>query len=172
MNNKTKKLCIASILCAVAIIGSMFSIPVFGSNCSPIQHMVNILCAVALGPWYGIGVAFTASLIRNILGIGSIMAFPGSMFGALFCGIAYWKYKSITVTLIAEVLATSILGGFSAYPIATLIMGVDAGSIAYYGYILPFFISTLGGAILSAFIVINLEKAGGLSIFKEYREVK
>ena len=94
------------------------------------------------------------------------------MFGALFCGIAYWKYKSITVTLIAEVLATSILGGFSAYPIATLIMGFDAGSIAYYGYILPFFISTLGGAILSAFIVINLEKAGGLSIFKEYREVK
>ena len=123
MNNKTKKLCIASILCTVAIIGSMFSIPVFGSKCSPIQHMVNILCAVALGPWYGIGVAFTASLIRNILGIGSIMAF-------------------------------------------------DAGSIAYYGYILPFFISTLGGAILSAFIVINLEKAGGLSIFKEYREVK
>ncbi len=172
MNNKTKKLCIASILCTVAIIGSMFSIPVFGSKCSPIQHMVNILCAVALGPWYGIGVAFTASLIRNILGIGSIMAFPGSMFGELFCGIAYWKYKSITVTLIAEVLATSILGGLSAYPIATLIMGVDAGSIAYYGYILPFFISTLGGAILSAFIVINLEKAGGLSIFKEYREVK
>ena len=133
MNNKTKKLCIASILCAVA---------------------------------------FTASIKRNMLGIGSIMAFPGSMFVALFCGIAYWKYKSITVTLIAEVLATSILGGFSAYPIATLIMGFDAGSIAYYGYILPFFISTLGGAILSAFIVINLEKAGGLSIFKEYREVK
>ena len=81
-------------------------------------------------------------------------------------------WNCISVTLIAEVLATSILGGFSAYPIATLIMGVDAGSIAYYGYILPFFISTLGGAILSAFIVINLEKAGGLSIFKEYREVK
>ena len=75
MNNKTKKLCIASILCTVAIIGSMFSIPVFGSKCSPIQHMVNILCAVALGPWYGIGVAFTASLIRNILGIGSIWLF-------------------------------------------------------------------------------------------------
>ena len=51
--------------------------------------MVNILCAVALGPWYGIGVAFTASLIRNILGIGSIMAFPGSMFGALFCNLLF-----------------------------------------------------------------------------------
>lgn len=172
MNYKTKKLCIASILCAVAIVGSMFSIPVFGSRCSPIQHMVNILCAVTLGPWYGVGVAFIASLIRNILGIGSIMAFPGSMFGALFCGIAYWKYKNITFTLIAEVLATSILGGLSAYPVATLIMGIDAGSIAYYAYIFPFFISTLGGAILSAFILIALGKYGGLSIFKEYSEVK
>ena len=51
-------------------------------------------------------------------------------------------------------------------------MGANAGGIAFYSYIVPFFISTLGGAILSAFIVINLEKAGGLSIFKEYREVK
>ena len=170
MNNKTKRLCIASILCAVAIVGSMFSIPIFGSKCSPIQHMVNILCAVALGPWYGVGVAFAASLIRNILGLGSIMAFPGSMFGALFCGIAYWKYKSITYTLIAEVLATSILGGLSAYPIATLIMGVDAGSIAYYGYIFPFFISTLGGAIISVFVIGALKKAGVLNIFVRYNE--
>ena len=30
--NQTKKLCIAGILCAVAVVGSMFSIPVFGSN--------------------------------------------------------------------------------------------------------------------------------------------
>ena len=172
MNNKTKKLCIAGILCTVAIVGSMFSIPVFGSKCAPIQHMVNILCAVALGPWYGVGVAFVASLIRNILGLGSIMAFPGSMFGALFCGIIYWKYKSIIFTLIGEVFGTAILGGLSAYPIATLIMGVDAGSIAFYAYIFPFFISTLGGAILSAFLIVSLKKAGGLKMFMESNEVK
>ena len=32
------------------------------------QHMVNVLCAVFLGPWYGVGVAFCASLIRNLVG--------------------------------------------------------------------------------------------------------
>ena len=68
--NRTKKLCVAGILCAVAVVGSMFSIPVFGSKCAPVQHMVNILCAVLLGPWYGVAVAFGASLIRNLMGLG------------------------------------------------------------------------------------------------------
>lgn len=122
-NNQTKKLCIASILCAVAVVGSMFSIPVFGSKCAPIQHMVNILCAVLLGPGYGVGVAFCASLIRNLLGIGSLMAFPGSMFGALLCGIMYWKTKNVPATLLAEVFGTAILGGFCAYPIGNIAYG-------------------------------------------------
>ena len=92
-SNQTKKLCAAGIFCAVAVVGSMFSFPVFGSKCTPVQHMVNILCAVMLGPWYGVGVAFGASFIRNLLGLGSLMAFPGSMIGALLCGITYWKRR-------------------------------------------------------------------------------
>ena len=79
----TKKLAVAAVFCAVAVAGSLFSFPVFGSKCSPVQHMVNILCAVLLGPGYGLGAAFAAALIRNLLGLGSLMAFPGSMFGAL-----------------------------------------------------------------------------------------
>ena len=77
----TKKLAVAAVFCAVAVAGSLFSFPVFGSKCSPVQHMVNILCAVLLGPGYGLGAAFAAALIRNLLGLGSLMAFPGSMFG-------------------------------------------------------------------------------------------
>ena len=90
----TKKLATASILCAVAVVGSLFSFPVFGSKCAPVQHMVNIICAVLLGPAYGVGAAFVASLIRNLLGLGSLMAFPGSMFGALLCGLVYKDRKS------------------------------------------------------------------------------
>ena len=48
---------------------------------------------------------------------------------------------------------SSILGGLSAYPIAILLMGANAGSIAFYAYIVPFFISTLGGAIISVFVI-------------------
>ena len=128
---QTRKLCIAGILCAVAVVGSMFSIPIFGSKCAPVQHMVNILCAVLLGPWYGVGVAFAASLIRNILALGSLMAFPGSMLGALLCGIVYWKTKNVPFTLLAEVFGTAVLGGLCAYPVAILFMGQKAGAIRH-----------------------------------------
>lgn len=123
----TRKLCYAGILCAVAVVGSFFYIPVFGSKCVPVQHMVNILCAVLLGPFYGVGVAFCASLIRNLLGIGSLMAFPGSMFGALLCGLMFWKTKNIPLTLLAEVFGTAILGGLCAYPVAILFMECRQG---------------------------------------------
>ena len=162
MNSKTKKLCIAGGLCAVAIVGSMFSFPVFGSKCAPVQHMVNILCAVTLGPWYGVCVAFVASLFRNLLGLGTIMAFPGSMFGALLCGIIYWKTKNIVCTLVGEVFGTAILGGLCAYPVAILLMGVSTADVAFYAYIIPFLISTVGGAILSAVIIGVLNKSKAL----------
>lgn len=159
-NNQTKKLCMAGIFCAVAVVGSLFSFPVFGSKCAPIQHMVNILCAVLLGPWYGVGAAFCASLIRNLLGLGSLMAFPGSMIGALLCGIMYWKTRNLPATLLAEVFGTAVLGGLCAYPVAVLFMGVNAGTVAFYAYIIPFFVSTAGGAVLSAVLLGALMKTG------------
>ena len=118
-----KKLALAGMFCAVAVVGSVISFQVFGSKCAPVQHMVNVLCAVLLGPWWGVGVAFVASLLRNILGLGSLMAFPGSMFGALLCGLVYAKAKNLIATLVGEVFGTSILGGLCAYPVAILLMG-------------------------------------------------
>ena len=151
----TKKLATASILCAVAVVGSLFSFPVFGSKCAPVQHMVNIICAVLLGPAYGVGAAFVASLIRNLLGLGSLMAFPGSMFGALLCGLVYKKTGNIAATLIGEVFGTAVLGGLCAYPVAIYFMGQSAAAIAFYAYIIPFFVSTAG-------LIYSLKKAGAL----------
>ena len=166
METRTKKLCIAGVLVAVAVVGSLFSFPVFGSKCAPIQHMVNILCAVILGPWYGVGVAFCASLIRNLLGLGSLMAFPGSMLGALLCGIAFWKSRKIPVTLLAEVFGTGILGGLCAYPIAILFLGMQAGEIAFYAYVIPFLVSTVGGAVISAVLLGALKNTGVLRTYR------
>ena len=166
METRTKKLCVAGVLVAVAVVGSLFSFPVFGSKCAPIQHMVNILCAVMLGPWYGVGAAFCASLIRNLLGLGSLMAFPGSMLGALLCGIAFWKSRNIPLTLLAEVFGTGILGGLCAYPIAILFMGMQAGEIAFYAYVIPFLVSTVGGAVISALLLGALKNTGVLRVYR------
>ena len=167
-SNSTKKLAIAAIFVALAVVGSAFiQFPFLGSNCSPTQHMVNVLCAVFLGPWYGVGVAFCASLIRNLLSLGSLMAFPGSMIGALCCGLAYKALRNkneiaaILAALIAEMLGTGVLGGLCAYPVATLFMNVDAATLAVTAYIVPFLISTVVGSIIAGVLVFAL-RAGGV----------
>ena len=121
MKTNSKKLALAGVLCAVAVVGSMLQFPVVGSQCAPVQHMVNVICAVFLGPGYGVAVAFLASLLRNIFGLGSLLAFPGSMCGALV-----------------------------------------AGSIAFYAYVVPFLVSTVGGSILAGILVFTLQKSGAL----------
>ena len=161
-NLSVKKLALAGMLCALAVVGSVFSFPIFGSKCAPVQHMVNILCAVLLGPYWGLGVAFVASLLRNLLGLGSLMAFPGSMFGALLCGLAYHKTRQLLPTLAAEVFGTSILGGLCAYPVAILLMGKSAGDIAFYAYIVPFLVSTAGGAVIAGVLLFSLQRSGAL----------
>lgn len=158
MKTNTKKIALAGVLCAVAVVGSMFSFPVFGSKCAPVQHMINVLCAVLLGPWYGVAVAFVASLLRNLLGLGSLMAFPGSMCGALLCGILYHKTKNLLATLAGEVFGTGIIGGLLAWPVAVFLMGKAAGDIAFYAYIVPFLVSTVGGSIIAGVVLIALEK--------------
>ena len=160
--NAILKLALAGVLCAVAVVGSMFSFPVFGSKCAPVQHMVNILCAVLLGPWWGVGVAFVASLLRNLLGLGSLMAFPGSMCGALLCGVVFWKWKELIPTLVAEVFGTGVIGGLLAYPVGILYMNVDAGSVAFTAYIIPFLISTVAGSVLAGVLIFALKASKAL----------
>ena len=155
-NLSVKKLALAGMLCALCVVGSVFSFPMFGSKCAPIQHMVNVTCAVLLGPWWGVGVAFVASLLRNLLG------FPGSMFGALLCGLVYAKTKNIFATMVGEVFGTSILGGLCAYPVAIFLMGKSAGDIAFYAYIVPFLISTAVGSIIAGVLVYSLQRSGAL----------
>ena len=165
-NYRTKKLALAGVLCAVAVAGSTLSFPVFASKCAPVQHMVNVLCAVFLGPWYGLGAAFAASLLRNLLGLGSLLAFPGSMCGALLCGLVWRKSKNLRLTLAAEVFGTGVLGGLLAYPAAVAFMGADAGTVAFYAYVAPFLISTIAGSILAGALVFALQKTGALGAMR------
>ncbi len=155
-----KRLALAAMLTAVAVVGSLLSFPVFGSKCSPVQHIVNILCAVFLGPGYGLISAFLAALIRNLLGLGSLLAFPGSMFGAFLCGLVYKYTKNIWLTCAGEVFGTAILGGLAAYPIAIAFMGQSAGQLAFYAYVVPFLVSTAVGALISALLIATLQRSG------------
>ena len=139
-NDTVKKLALAGVLTAVAVVGSFISFPILGSKCAPVQHMVNILCAVTVGPWWALAQAFIASLIRNLLGLGSPLAFPGSMCGALLGGLLYKYGKKLPFAYIGEVVGTGILGGMLSYPVAYLVMGNTAATL--FMFVVPFLIST------------------------------
>lgn len=161
--NKTKKLAVSAMLCALTVCLSGFSIPVGASKCFPIQHMVNVLAAVLLGPWWGVLIAFCASLIRNLMGTGTFLAFPGSMVGALLCGLVYQKTKKKIPTYIAEVFGTGVLGGLLAWPVAVYLMGREA---ALFAYVLPFLVSTTGGTLIAALLIAALEKTHAMAHLK------
>jgi energy coupling factor transporter S component ThiW len=99
--------------------------------------------------------AFLISLLRNILGTGSLLAFPGSMIGAFVAGILYLKFGRKLYAVAGEIFGTGILGGLLAFPVAKLVMGND---IAAFYFIIPFLISTVGGSIIGYVILKLLEK--------------
>ncbi len=148
-SQQSKKVALAGLLTAIAVVGSLFSFPILGSRSAPIQHLVNVLSAILLGPGYAVAIAFGASLIRNLLGWGTLLAFPGSMFGALMAGLFY-KYRSkVRMAFIGEVLGTTVLGGLAAYYVARLMGIID---IAFTAYLIPFFLSTIVGSILAVIV--------------------
>ena len=160
--SRTRKLALAGVLTAIAVIGSMFSIPVAGSKCAPVQHIVNIVAAVFLGPGWSVGIAFCASLIRNLMGTGSLMAFPGSMVGALCCGLVFRFTRKLEITCVAEAVGTGIFGGLLAYPVAKVFMGLAPAGM--FVYIIPFLISTVAGSII-AYVLIRVLKKSNAAVF-------
>ena len=162
--NNTKKIAITAMMAAIAVVGSTFSFPIFGSKCAPVQHMVNVLCAVFLGPWYGLAAAFIASVIRNLLGLGTLLAFPGSMCGALLSGLLYRKFQTLPAAYAGEVFGTAVIGGILAFPIARLVMG-NAGA-ALFAFVVPFLVSTAGGTAIADVITGVMKGTGVMAVLK------
>lgn len=148
---KTKKITFSSVLIALGVItGNVIFIPVGAAKCFPIQHTINVLASVFLGPAYGVGIAFCISLLRNIFGTGSLLAFPGSMIGAFLAGILYKKTKSVSFAAAGEIFGTGILGGLLAFPIAKFFIGKEVGALFF---VAPFLISTVGGSLIACFVI-------------------
>ena len=159
-SNNTLKLTVSAMYVAVTVVLSTFSIPVGVMRCYPIQHFINVFSAVTLGPAYGVMIAFVTSLIRNILGTGTLLAFPGSMVGALCCGLIFKYTGKYYFTYLAEIIGTGVIGGLIAFPVATLIMGKNC---AFYAFVLPFLVSTAGGTIMAAILISVLLKIKAVS---------
>lgn len=156
---ETKRITFTALFMAVGVLSAhLIYIPIGVSKCFPVQHAINVLLAVLLGTRYSVGAAFGVSVLRNILGTGSLLAFPGSMIGALFAGLLYNKTRHILGAVVGEIIGTGLIGGMVAYPVAKLFLGSGAGAMFF---VVPFLVSTVGGSLI-AWIVYHTPVTGFL----------
>ncbi|GEP84307.1 substrate-specific component ThiW of thiazole ECF transporter [Staphylococcus piscifermentans] len=156
-----RKLTLTSMFIAInVVLSSIIVIPLGPIKAAPVQHMINVLCAVFVGPWYGLAQAFLSSVIRMIFGTGSAFAFPGSMVGVLLASLLYRYRKHLFMAAMGEVIGTGLIGSFMCIPLAWII---GLHSIAIKPLMLAFITSSALGAFISYVLLMILFKKGKLS---------
>lgn len=151
-----RKLTIMALLVAIAVAGSTFiSIPTGIARAYPVQHAINVVGAIILGPVPTVVVAFITAIIRILTGTGSLLAIPGSIIGALCAGLAYKYSSKMWLAGVGEVIGTGLLASLVAVPYAMLLMGT---SVAALFFMPAFLISSTTGAILGIVIASSLRK--------------
>jgi len=153
--NKTKRLTTIAVLVAIATLGSqLIWFPAGIAKAYPVQHAISVIAAITLGTGPAVTIAFLVSLLRNILGLGSLLAFPGSMVGAFLAGYLYHRLHKKSLAVIGEIIGTGIIGALFAIPFAKILMGTSFGA---FFFIPPFLISSISGALIGVFIVSRLK---------------
>src|SRR5690606_25314208 len=104
---KTRKLVLMAMFVAIGVAGSAFVyFPAGIARAYPIQHAINVIAAVLFGLCPAILFAFLTGVVRILTGIGSLLAFPGGMFGALLAGMLYAEFGKIWLAGLGEVVGT------------------------------------------------------------------
>jgi energy coupling factor transporter S component ThiW len=104
------RITLTAVLVALTVVLSPFYIPVGTTKVFPAQHMMNVVAGVLLGPWYAVLMALGTGVIRNMLGWGTIHAFPGGIPGALVVGLLYRYVRATDFAGFAEPLGTVVVG--------------------------------------------------------------
>jgi energy coupling factor transporter S component ThiW len=154
MNKEIKKLATAAIFIAIGVLSSHLYIPIGAAKVFPIQHCLNLLTALFFPLSYTLYIPFTISILRNILGTGTLLAFPGSMVGAFLAGILYKKTGKVFFAFLGELIGTGVFGAILAYPLARFVLGRE---LAIFFFVIPFSISSFFGVSIG-YIIFGLIK--------------
>jgi energy coupling factor transporter S component ThiW len=150
---KTSKMTLTAMLIAIGTLTShIFYIPIGFTKVFPMQHFINVLSAVLLGPGYAVMQALSVSILRNMMGTGSVFAFPGSMIGAFLAAYLFKKTNQLSMALLGEIVGTGVIGAIACYPIATLLLGQEA---TLFGFIPAFIFSSIMGSLIG-FVLLKM----------------
>ena len=89
---------------------------------------------------------------RQVLALGSPLAFPGSMIGAWLSAYLYKKYNALWAAALGEIIGTGLIGALVSYPIANFLLGKP---LALLTLITSFAMSSVAGAFIG-FIVLQI----------------
>lgn len=125
----------------------------------PMAHLINIVCAVLLGPYYALFCAITIGVLRMILmGIPPI-ALTGAIFGAILSGLFYRLSKGrLIFAVLGEIVGTGIIGAIASYPVMTFIWGREG--LTWMFYVPSFICGTLIGGSLAFILLKRMAKMG------------
>ncbi|MEM3640745.1 MAG: energy coupling factor transporter S component ThiW [Candidatus Bathyarchaeia archaeon] len=114
-----KKLALLIVFSALGIaISPLTWFEFLGTKAYPTQHMINAILGVLLGPFWTVATATLIGIIRNMLGTGTVYAFPGGIPGGIIVGLAYWMLKKFRISEKVRLIAAL------TEPIGTLLIGV------------------------------------------------
>jgi len=154
----TRTVAQAVVLTAIGVaLAPYTSFPIGIAKINPTQHFVNLLAAVLLGPWWAIGIAFVIGVLRNAMGVGTLLAFPGGMIGAFLAGVLYRYRPRIKWAAIGEISGTGLIAPLlSAMLVAPWLMGKAIPLLA----LIPSFLgSTVAGTLLGIAALVFLQRA-------------
>ena len=149
------------LLVALGTVAAPFSIPVGVAKVYPVQHAINVLAGALLGPGPAVIAAVLTSTLRNLLGTGTPLAFPGSIFGALLAGMAFRLLKRDYFAALGELAGTGLIGGFAAFLLAKWVLGFPGLA---YAIIIPFLLSSLAGSFIGL-VILRLAQKNNVSYF-------
>lgn len=156
--NRTRLITTMAVFIAIGTISAqLIWFPAGVARAYPVQHAINVMAAVILGPGPAVVIAFMISLLRNMLGLGTLLAFPGAMIGAFLAGFLYKKTANKPLAALGEGIGSGIIGALFAVPFAYLFMGTSAGAFAF---VPPFLVSSVSGAILGLLVVTKVTSKG------------
>ncbi len=156
-SSNTKKIAVAAVLTGLTVALSTFYIPLGTTKCFPAQHMMNGIAGVLLGPWYAVLMATATGTIRNILGLGTLYAFPGGIPGALVVGLVHKYFMRNDYAAIAEPLGTVAIGATLS---ALILAPMQGHNLTLYFFWMAFAVSSIPGALLGYLVLKALRRLG------------
>ncbi len=140
----TKKMVAVGLFAALGTVLGGISFPLGPTRVMPLQHTLNAIMGIMLGPWLAAAAALITGILRLSLGLGTIFALPGGIFGGIVVGYVY-RWTGRDMAALVEPVGTALIGGTLSGMIVAPAIGSPETSLYFIGI---FAASAVPGSII------------------------